>query len=76
MWSIARTKKEAQHRLYDPASGRFFVRNGEWTDDEAQASCFDDVVSLVQLCLRYSLKDAEMSVQTGKGPSKRVPLFA
>lgn len=73
---MAKARKDAQHRLFDPASGRFFVRNGEWTDDEAQASCFDDVVSLVQLCLRYGLKDAQMLVRTGRGPQKRVSIFA
>jgi hypothetical protein len=73
---MARARKDAEHRLYDPTSGRFYVRNGEWTDDESQASSFRDLVSVVQLCLRYGIKDAQMLVQVGRGPRRRVAIFA
>jgi len=62
------------HRLYDGASGRFFVRNGEWTKDESAACTFQDVASIVQLCLRFGLKDAQLQVQTNAGRRIRVPI--
>jgi hypothetical protein len=65
-----------KHRLYDAASGRFFVRNGEWTKDESAASTFNDVASAIQLCLRYGLKDAQLQVRTGSGRRIRVPICA
>ena len=45
------------------------MRDGEWTYDESQASCFHDIASLIQLCLRYGLKDAHLLIQTGKAKS-------
>ena len=68
--------RNAKHRLYDAASGKFFVRNGEWTHDESQASTFRDLASLIQLCLRYGLKDAQLLIQTGRGRRVRVPICA
>ena len=67
---------DAKHQLYDAASGKFFVRNGEWTEDESQASTFQDLASIVQLCLRYGLKDAHLLIQTGRGRRLRVPICA
>jgi len=63
-----------KHRLYDAASGRFFVRNGEWTSDESAASTFQDLASVIQLCLRFGLKDAQLQVYTGSGRRIRVPI--
>ena len=68
--------RNAKHQLYDAASGKFFVRGGEWTHDESQASCFHDIASLIQLCLRYGLKDAQLLIQTGRGRRVRVPICA
>jgi hypothetical protein len=65
-----------KHRLYDAASGRFFVRNGEWTDDESAASTFSDFACVIQLCLRYGLKDAQLQVRTDSGRRIRVPICA
>jgi len=65
-----------QHRLYDAASGRFFVRNGEWTNDESAASTFHDLASVIQLCLRFGLKDAQVQVRTDSGRRIRVPVCA
>ncbi len=67
---------EAKHQLYDAASGKFFVRNGEWTRDQSQASSFSDVSALVQLCLRYGLKDAQLLIRTPGGRRIRVPICA
>jgi hypothetical protein len=65
-----------KHRLYDAASGGFFVRNGEWTDDESAASTFRDVASVIQLCLRFGLKDAQVQVRTNSGRRIRIPVCA
>jgi len=67
---------DKKHQLYDAASGKFFVRDGEWTHDQSQASSFSDVASLIQLCLRYGLKDAQLLIQTGPGRHVRVPICA
>lgn len=71
---MAKARKTPKHRLYDPASRRFFVRNGEWTEDATKASTFHDLVSVVQLCLRYGLTDAQLLIHTGRGPGIRVPI--
>jgi hypothetical protein len=71
---MAKTRNIPEHRLYDPARGRFFVRNGEWTKDEAKASTFQDLVSVVQLCLRYGLADGQLLIHTGRGRGIRMPI--
>jgi len=68
--------RQSKHRLFDTVRKKFFVCNGEWTEDESQASTFHDVASLVQTCLRHGLKDAQMLVQIGGRRRIRVPICA
>lgn len=73
VWFMAKGHNP-KHQLYDPASRKFFVRNGEWTPDKSRATTFGDLASLIQLCLRYGLKDAQLLVQTGPGRRVRLPI--
>lgn len=40
-----------------------YFKDGDWTDNPKEASCFSDVVEVVEICTRYGLNDVELALR-------------
>jgi hypothetical protein len=57
------TTEQPIKRLLRHRESMAYFKNGEWTSDPKEASCFSDVVEAAQACAQYGLKDVELALR-------------
>ena len=54
----------SKHKVFEPTRG-FLCRDGKWTQKEEEASLFTDLVSVLQLCLRFGVPSVVLIIYEG-----------
>ena len=65
---------EHKQILRDNRTGRFFGRNGDWTEDEGSALNCLSAARLVQLRLEHGERDLEIVLKRPGRPDERIAL--
>lgn len=54
-------------RVLRHKDSREYFKDGGWTSNPSEASCFSDVVEAAEICTRYHLSDVELALRFESG---------
>jgi hypothetical protein len=56
-------EEKPMKRLLRRKGSHTYFQEGKWTDNPSQATSFEDVVEVAEVCARYNLTDVEMALR-------------
>ncbi len=60
---FAKTEPQPIRRLLRRKDSREYFQEGKWTSNPSQATTFEDVVEVAEVCARYGLTDVEVALR-------------
>ena len=60
--------------VFDPVNRKFLCADGDWTNDEAEATNFIDMESVIRAWSKYGMRRAEVLLRSSQNVEFRLPL--